>query len=48
MTKCDFCTLYDPKKGCFYVSQVARKDDCLIAIKRMTEALRNIGVQKND
>ena len=39
MKKCDFCTMSSPSGKCFWISQVAREDDCKKAIKRMTEAL---------
>ena len=43
MTKCDFCTKYDPKKGCFWLSTVAREDDCEKAIQKMIKALKGMG-----
>jgi hypothetical protein len=44
MTKCDFCTYYDPKKGCWW-SSLARQSSCEEAIKKMTKALQ--GMNKN-
>lgn len=34
MTKCDFCTMSDPKGKCFWSSRVAAEDDCREAIKK--------------
>lgn len=39
MTKCDFCTMSDPKGKCFWTSRVAAEDDCREAIKRMVKTL---------
>lgn len=53
MTKCDFCTKYDPKKGCYFSFCAkfcyfsfysSREPYCKEAIDRMTEALKNIGI----
>jgi hypothetical protein len=44
MTKCDFCTYYDPKEGCWW-SSLARRSSCEEAIKKMTKALQ--GMNKN-
>ena len=49
MTKCDFCTKSDPEKGCVFIEwSVNQAGHCEEAIKRMENALRNIGVAKND
>ena len=38
MTKCDFCTMSDPKGKYFWSSRTAAEDDCREAIKRMIKA----------
>lgn len=49
MTKCDFCVNFDPSDGCGFKAWGARQSDCCEqAITRMENALRNIGVAKND
>lgn len=49
MTKCDFCIKYDPKEGCILCGwPTKRAGYCEQAITRMENALRNIGVPRND
>ena len=44
MTKCDFCTKSMNGK-CWWTLQVYAKEKCCLeAIKRMTEALKNVGI----
>lgn len=43
MTKCDFCIYFNPTKGCYWVDQSSRADDCERAIERMEVALASIG-----
>lgn len=43
MTKCDFCIYFNPTKGCYWVDQSSREDDCERAIERMEAALAAIG-----
>ena len=45
MTKCDFCTYYDPKRGCWWTT-LLRQSSCEEAIQKMTKALQ--GTLKND
>lgn len=44
MIKCDFCTKSSSNGECRWSLQSLREDDCREAIKAMTEALKNIGV----
>lgn len=44
MTKCDFCTKSTPDGKCFWAMQGSRESDCKKAIEKMTEALKNIGI----
>lgn len=39
MTKCDFCTMSDPRGKCFWSNRVAAENNCRKAIERMVEAL---------
>lgn len=49
MTKCDFCVNFDPSDGCVFKAwTVGQAGHCEEAITRMENALRNIGVPKND
>ena len=47
MTKCDFCTMSDPKGKCFWSSRMAAEDDCKKAIERMIIALAFERKEKN-
>lgn len=42
MTKCDFCTEYIPEeKGCYWISQILRREHCKKAIENMVKAFGN-------
>lgn len=44
MTKCDFCTSYDPVEKCYWDSHSSGQErDCEKAIQRMEKALASIG-----
>ena len=48
MTKCDFCTSYDPtKRGCYWREhQFSRESYCQKAIERMVEVLKSCDDKK--
>lgn len=49
MTKCDFCTSYDPKRGCYWGGhQPSRQHHCEKAIERMVEVLKSCNDKNND
>lgn len=45
MTKCDFCTKFDPiKQKCWWNSLIPAESDCKKAIKQMNRHLSNIDI----